>query len=80
MELSGELEQVARRLVDHPDELRVTAEQGRDGTTRLLIATAAGDRGQVIGRHGKTIRSLRALVALRDERRGEHHDLDVVDD
>lgn len=62
---------LARLLVSEPDAVRVTAsELGRD--TLLELTVAPEDVGRIIGRQGRTIRSLRTVLAAagRDSDRG----------
>ncbi len=61
------LEQVVRALVQHPDEVSVAVADGRRGT-RFEIRTSGEDRGQVIGKDGMTIRSIRTLAAISGQR------------
>lgn len=79
MSAREQLAAVVSRLVDRPDQV-VVREHERDGAVELLIETAPEDRGKVIGRHGRTIKALRTLVAVRDARLGERHVLDTGDD
>ena len=74
-----DLAAVVVKLVDHPDRVAVR-EVERDGVVELWIDTAPEDRGKVIGRHGRTIKALRTLLAHRDARTGERHELDTGDD
>ena len=55
------VEYVVRELVDDPSQVVVTAEE-RERQLAVLIRCAKPDMGKVIGRKGKTIASLRALV------------------
>ncbi len=55
------LEFIARNLVDHPDEVRVT-ESEREGTTVLRLSVAPDDVGKIIGRSGRTVRAIRDVV------------------
>jgi predicted RNA-binding protein YlqC (UPF0109 family) len=62
---------LARRLVDEPDAVRVATEE-RDDALVLLLHVAPGDVGKVIGRQGRVVRALRAVVraaAVRERRR-----------
>jgi predicted RNA-binding protein YlqC (UPF0109 family) len=62
---------LARRLVDEPDAVRVETEE-RDDALVLLLHVAPGDVGKVIGRQGRVVRALRAVVraaAVRERRR-----------
>jgi predicted RNA-binding protein YlqC (UPF0109 family) len=62
---------LARRLVDEPEAVRVETEE-RDDALVLLLHVAPGDVGKVIGRQGRVVRALRAVVraaAVRERRR-----------
>jgi predicted RNA-binding protein YlqC (UPF0109 family) len=66
------LEYLARGLVEHPDEVRVTEVRERDGTVVLELSVGQDDYGSVIGRGGRTAMALRAVIkaaALNQERR-----------
>ena len=55
------VEQMARALVDHPDEVQVRAVEGEQ-TTALELRVAPSDLGKVIGRQGRTARSMRTVL------------------
>ncbi len=74
------LEFLARGLVEHPDEVRVTEINENDGSTVLELSVDPEDYGSVIGRGGRTAQALRAVIkaaATRDRRRVF---VDIVDD
>jgi len=55
------VEQIAKSLVDEPDQVSVNqVEEGPE--TVLELTVAPNDMGKVIGRQGRTVRSLRSLV------------------
>lgn len=56
------LELIARSLVDQPDDVVIT-EVERDGATVLELKVAPDDLGKVIGRQGRTARSIRTILA-----------------
>ncbi|MBD3867646.1 MAG: KH domain-containing protein [Acidobacteria bacterium] len=56
------LELIARSLVDSPDEVKVTEVEGEQ-TTVLELRVAAEDLGKVIGKQGRTARSIRTILA-----------------
>ncbi|HEY2935463.1 MAG TPA: KH domain-containing protein [Gaiellaceae bacterium] len=65
------LAELARRLVDEPDAVRVETEE-YEGELVLLLHVAPDDVGKVIGRQGRIARALRTVVragAARDNRR-----------
>jgi len=55
------LAELARRLVDDPDAVRVD-EIERDGAHVLQLHVAKDDVGKVIGRQGRIARALRTIV------------------
>ena len=66
------LEQLARALVDQPDQVKVESFEEDDGTVVLELSVAEDDYGQVIGRGGRTAQALRTVVkaaAVKDNRR-----------
>ena len=76
-DLKGLVEYVARALVDKPDAVKVGEIQ--DGNTTVYeLEVDADDVGKVIGRQGRVVRGLRALVKAAATRKGVRVDLDVV--
>jgi len=66
------LEELARMLVEHPDEVKVEQFEEDDGTVVLELSVAQDDYGKVIGRGGRTANALRTVVkasAVREKRR-----------
>lgn len=56
------LELIARSLVDRPDQVVVTQIEGEQ-TTVLELRVAREDLGKIIGKQGRTARSIRAILA-----------------
>ncbi len=56
------LELIAKALVDRPDEVAV-AEIEEEQTTVLELRVAQEDLGKVIGKQGRTARSIRTILA-----------------
>ena len=54
--------QIARSLVDYPQDVLVNAIEGNQ-TTVLELRVAKEDIGKVIGRQGRTARAMRTLIA-----------------
>jgi uncharacterized protein len=69
------LEMIARSLVDKPDEVFV--EQFDDGVIELEVAES--DVGKVIGRQGRTARSLRALLSAAGLRAHKRYTLEIIE-
>ena len=76
-DLKGLVEYVARALVDKPDAVKVGEIQ--DGNTTVYeLEVDEEDVGKVIGRQGRVVRGIRALVKAAATRKGIRVDLDVV--
>ena len=69
---------MARNLVAESGRVDVREVQG-DQADVYELAVAPSDKGQVIGKQGRTIRALRALVNAAAVRQGKRAVLDVVD-
>ncbi|MDR6865984.1 putative RNA-binding protein YlqC (UPF0109 family) [Microbacterium resistens] len=75
--LAAALEHVVKGIVDHPDDVTITASASPRGDL-LEVRVHPDDRGRVIGRGGRTAKALRTLIAaLADGRRVR---VDVADD
>ena len=55
------IEMIAKALVDKPDEVHVRAIDGEQSTV-LELRVAPDDLGKVIGKQGRTARSIRTLL------------------
>ena len=55
------VEHIVKKLVDKPDDVSVV-EVNSEQTTVVELRVAADDLGKVIGKEGRTARSLRTLV------------------
>ncbi len=55
------IERIARALVDKPEEVTVTAVEGSQSTV-LELKVAKDDLGKIIGKQGRTARSLRTIL------------------
>ena len=72
------LEELARRLVDEPDAVRVEQVEGDDGSLVFRLHVAEGDVGKVIGRQGRIARALRTLVRAGGVEAGRRLQLEIV--
>ena len=70
---------LARALVDRPDQVELRS-QAVEGGTVLELKLAPEDVGKVIGRDGRTINAMRAVLAVAALRRGAKVRLEVLDD
>lgn len=65
------VELIAKALVDHPDQVRVTETEG-ESVTILEIRVSQEDAGKVIGKEGRIANAIRTVVkaaAAKNKRR-----------
>jgi hypothetical protein len=72
------LVELARRLVDEPDAVRVEQVDGDDGSLVFRLHVAEGDVGKVIGRQGRIARALRTVVRAGGPQAGRRLQLEIV--
>ena len=72
------LAELARRLVDDPEAVRVE-EVERDGAVVLQLHVAKDDVGKVIGRQGRIARALRTIVRAGAARSSQRVVVEIVD-
>jgi predicted RNA-binding protein YlqC (UPF0109 family) len=56
------VEQMAKALVDEPDQVAVNVVEKESDSTVLELRVAPGDLGKVIGKQGRTARSMRTIL------------------
>ena len=71
------VEYIVRRLVNKPDEVKVTSERNSSGATMVTISAAQDDIGRIIGKHGATINAIRLLTKAASVKPGEKVDVDL---
>lgn len=72
------IEKIAKALVDHPDEVAVRVIEGEQ-TTILELKVAQSDIGKVVGKHGRTIRSIRTILNAGGMKSKKRFVLEVLD-
>jgi len=68
------IENIARALVDTPDKVSVT----RTGD-QIELRVAPADIGTVIGRQGRTARSLRTILAAAGSKQNRRLSLEIIE-
>jgi predicted RNA-binding protein YlqC (UPF0109 family) len=72
------LVELARRLVDEPEAVRVEQLEGDDGSLIFRLHVAEGDVGKVSGRQGRLARALRTIVRAGGPNAGRRLQLEIV--
>jgi len=65
------------RLVDDPSAVEVRIQPGSPTLYEAIVAP--DDIGQVVGREGRIVKSIRALVAAAAQKRGEYATFEIVE-
>ena len=68
------IEFISKAMVNEPDEIKVSAVD--DGQV-LELETTNSDRGRVIGRQGRVVKAMRAVLAA--SRVGDDRELEIID-
>jgi predicted RNA-binding protein YlqC (UPF0109 family) len=72
------IEQVAKAIVDAPDQVTVDAIE-EDGENVLELKVAETDLGKVIGKSGRTARALRTLLSGAGTKLHKHYTLEILE-
>lgn len=73
-----ELQGIIEALVDEPKSVELTEEDVGD-TQLIEVGVHNSDLGKVIGRQGRTVRSLRTLLEVRGAETGTYYDLEILE-
>jgi predicted RNA-binding protein YlqC (UPF0109 family) len=72
------IEQIAKALVDSPEEVSVQAVEGQQVTV-LELRVAPGDLGKVIGKQGRTARSIRTILGAAGMKLKKRFTLEILE-
>lgn len=72
------VEQIAQALVDAPNEVQVTAVDS-DQATVLELRVATGDLGKVIGKQGRTAKSIRTILGAASMKLKRRYTLEIIE-
>ncbi len=72
------IEEIAKALVDNADEVSVRAIEGEQ-TTVLELRVAQSDLGKVIGKQGRTARSIRTILSAAGMKLKKRFTLEILE-
>jgi predicted RNA-binding protein YlqC (UPF0109 family) len=72
------IEMVVKALVDDPSAVDVREVQ-REGTTRIEVRVAQPDMGKVIGKQGRTARSIRTILGAAGMKLNRRFTLEILE-
>ena len=70
---------MARAVAENPDEVEVESFE-EDGVMVMELSVAPDDVGKVIGRQGRTVRSMRVILEAASADMDLPHELDIVEE
>ena len=73
------VELIAKKLVDHPEEVSVRVIEREDGD-QLELRVHPDDMGKVIGKEGRTAKAIRTLLGSAAAKADTQADLTIVDE
>lgn len=73
------VEQMAKALVDEPDRVSVNVVQGQGDNSVLELRVAPGDLGKVIGKQGRTARSMRTILGAAGMKLQKRFTLEILE-
>lgn len=73
------VEEIAKALVTAPDEVEVR-EAGSPDAPTIELRVAAADLGKMIGKQGRTARSMRTLLNAMGSKVNRHYTLDIIEE
>ena len=71
--------QIGRALVDIPDEVTVEAAE-KDESTTLRLRVAPTEVGKVIGKQGRTARSIRTILGAVSMKHRHRYTLEIIEE
>ena len=74
------VEEVVKMIVDHPEQVIVEEGTSERGGAALNLRVAQTDVGKVIGKQGRTIRSLRNLVSAATMKQNKYYSLEIIEE
>jgi len=72
------VEMIAKALVDEPDQVGVRAIEGEQATV-LELKVAQSDLGKVIGKQGRTARSIRTILGAAGMKLKKRYSLEILE-
>ncbi len=72
------IEYIAKALVDHPDQVKVSEIEG-EKTSVIELSVAKEDLGKVIGKQGRTAGAIRVILGAVSANSGKRSVLEIIE-
>lgn len=76
-DLKNTLANIARAIVDSPDDVVVTVTEETENSISLKLSVAPPDMGKVIGKHGKIAKAIRQVMKAAANGTGKRVTVDI---
>ena len=73
------IEFIAKSLVEHPEAVTISEEQGEDGSILVKLAAAQEDMWRIIGKQGRTAKAMRTLLNAKATRVNKRATLQIME-
>ncbi|HEU5132242.1 MAG TPA: KH domain-containing protein [Pyrinomonadaceae bacterium] len=73
------IEMIIKSLVDDSDNVDVREVDQKNGSTLIEVRVAPNDVGKIIGKQGRTIRSLRSVAKIAGTKKNRRYLLEIVE-
>lgn len=78
-DMPGLVMQIARALVDDSDAVIVSVKSTAENTV-IELKVSPSDTGKVIGKHGRTARSMRTILGAVSMKHGHRYSLSIIEE
>ena len=78
MNIKDLIEYIAKALVDHPEQVKVSEIEG-ERTSVIELSVAKEDLGKVIGKQGRTVTAIRIILGAVSAKIKRHFVLEIID-
>ncbi|MBI5888289.1 MAG: KH domain-containing protein [Deltaproteobacteria bacterium] len=72
------IEQIARALVDHPEQVKVSEVEGEKSSV-IELTVAKDDLGKVIGKQGRTAKAIRTILTAASTKLKKRSMLEIIE-
>ena len=72
------VEYIAKALVDNPDDVKLTEIEG-EKTSVIELSVAKEDLGKIIGKQGRTARSIRTILSAASTKNNKRAVLEILE-
>ncbi|HEX9873523.1 MAG TPA: KH domain-containing protein [Deferrimonas sp.] len=73
------IEFIAKSLVENPDAVVISEEEGEEGSILIKLAAAQEDMGRIIGKQGRTAKAMRTLLNAKATRENKRATLQILE-